>query len=113
MGTTGTPPPRKVLKRACDGCKIRKIKCSEVAPCNGCVAVGIECTFKKRQDRRGPRSLRAKTIQIIAQTQSRGDAADQDGDIPVSSPVGKEQSIPRSPLVEEQFGSGNSGSRTR
>ena len=63
--------PRKVTKRACDGCKIRKVKCSETPPCTGCVAVAIPCTFNKRQNTRGPRSLRAKTIQEITQTQGR------------------------------------------
>ncbi|KAL3419119.1 fungal specific transcription factor [Phlyctema vagabunda] len=61
--------PRKIIKRACDGCKVRKIKCSEIAPCDGCQAVGIDCTFNKRQRTRGPRTLRAKTIQTIAQAQ--------------------------------------------
>ncbi|KAK7998796.1 hypothetical protein PG991_014471 [Apiospora marii] len=52
-----------------DACKIRKIKCSETSPCNGCTASGIACTFKKLQATRGPRSLRAKTIKKISETQ--------------------------------------------
>jgi hypothetical protein len=68
---------RKAIKRACDGCKIRKIKCSEVSPCEGCVAIGIHCTFKKGQRTRGPRNLRAKTLQVIAQTQRQHDAIDK------------------------------------
>lgn len=58
-----------LVKRACDACKIRKVKCSETSPCRGCVASGIECTFKRLQATRGPRSLRAKTIQKISATQ--------------------------------------------
>ncbi|KAK7935224.1 hypothetical protein PG985_000719 [Apiospora marii] len=58
-----------LVKRACDACKIRKIKCSETSPCNGCTASGIACTFKKLQATRGPRSLRAKTIKKISETQ--------------------------------------------
>ncbi|KAK8046241.1 hypothetical protein PG996_014305 [Apiospora saccharicola] len=52
-----------------DACKIRKIKCSETSPCNACTASGIACTFKKLQATRGPRSLRAKTIKKISETQ--------------------------------------------
>lgn len=65
-----------LVKRACDACKIRKVKCSETSPCRGCVASGIPCTFKKLQATRGPRSLRAKTIEKIAATQV---AAGDDG----------------------------------
>jgi hypothetical protein len=62
---------RKVLKRACDGCKIRKIKCSEVAPCEGCMLAGIACTFVKHPATRGPRKLRKSTLQEISQTQTQ------------------------------------------
>lgn len=62
---------RKVVKRACDGCKIRKIRCNEVAPCEGCVAAGISCTFVKHPAVRGPRKLRKSTLDEIAQTQKQ------------------------------------------
>ena len=59
---------RKVAKRACDGCKIRKIKCTEVSPC---IAAGIACTFVRHPQTRGPRRLRKSTLQEIAQTQQQ------------------------------------------
>ncbi|KAF3765247.1 hypothetical protein M406DRAFT_259924 [Cryphonectria parasitica EP155] len=58
-------PRRKIGSRACDGCKIRKVRCSETPPCTRCSSVGIECTFNKLQGIRGPRSLRAKTLAQI------------------------------------------------
>lgn len=58
-------PRRKIGSRACDACKIRKVRCSEVPPCTRCASIGIECTFNKRQATRGPRSLRAKTLAEI------------------------------------------------
>ena len=64
-------PERKLLKRACDACKVRKIKCSELPPCEGCKVAGISCTFKKVPGLRGPRTLRAKTVQQINQQQKR------------------------------------------
>lgn len=72
---------RRVVKRACDGCKIRKIKCSEVAPCEGCTAAGIACTFVKHPATRGPRKLRKSTLQEISQTQQQWEQ------LALSSPV--------------------------
>lgn len=75
--TTTTVPPsvqvprRKIGSRACDACKIRKVRCSEVPPCTRCASIGIECTFNKRQATRGPRSLRAKTLAEIRSIQEQ------------------------------------------
>ncbi|KAJ1329267.1 RNA polymerase II-specific transcription factor-like protein [Microdochium nivale] len=63
------PSRGKLVRRACDACKIRKIKCSETPPCTACTASGIDCTFHERQGTRGPRNLRVKTRLRIAQTQ--------------------------------------------
>ncbi|KAB5559868.1 NADP-dependent oxidoreductase domain-containing protein [Coniochaeta sp. 2T2.1] len=72
---------RKIGSRSCDACKIRKVKCSEQPPCQRCVSTGIECTFNKRQSTRGPRSLRAKTLQQIRDAQqSREGRERRDGD---------------------------------
>ncbi|KAG9245899.1 fungal-specific transcription factor domain-containing protein [Calycina marina] len=60
-------------KRACDACKIRKVRCSSTTPCTGCVAIGSPCTFNRLQGNRGPRKLRAKTINQIAQSQRCAD----------------------------------------
>lgn len=55
----------KLASRACDSCKVRKIRCTEVAPCAGCVKSGIACTFKRSQTQRGPRGLRPETVHRI------------------------------------------------
>ncbi|KAJ4392313.1 hypothetical protein N0V93_005938 [Gnomoniopsis smithogilvyi] len=80
-------PRRKIGSRACDACKIRKVRCSEAPPCTRCMSIGIECTFNKRQATRGPRSLRAKTLAEIrafqeterAQTPRRASAPSEAG----------------------------------
>lgn len=72
-----SPPRRKIGSRACDGCKIRKVRCSEAPPCTRCVSIAIECTFNKRQGTRGPRSLRAKTMAEIRSIQEREDRQGQ------------------------------------
>ncbi|RSL48584.1 hypothetical protein CEP54_012839 [Fusarium duplospermum] len=64
--TPNTSASRQKLARwACDSCKVRKIRCSETPPCTGCAAAGIECTFNRLQATRGPRGLRAKTLDKI------------------------------------------------
>ncbi|KAF4447488.1 putative sucrose utilization protein SUC1 [Fusarium austroafricanum] len=60
------PPGRqKLARRACDSCKVRKIRCSETPPCTACEASGIECTFNQLQGTRGPRGLRPRTLDKI------------------------------------------------
>ena len=61
---------RKLARRACDGCKIRKIKCSETSPCVGCAHAGVPCTWLKQSQPRGPRNgLRHATLQQIRKAQ--------------------------------------------
>lgn len=70
-------PRRKIGSRACDACKIRKVRCSEAPPCTRCASIGIACTFNKRQATRGPRSLRAKTLAEIRAFQETQDQQQQ------------------------------------
>ncbi|KAI6312557.1 hypothetical protein MCOR34_005562 [Pyricularia oryzae] len=67
----------KIGRRACDGCKVRKIRCSELPPCERCIKVGIACTFNHVQALRGPRSLREKTIRRIKTVQEAPSAGQQ------------------------------------
>ncbi|EXL94133.1 hypothetical protein NOF04DRAFT_13044 [Fusarium oxysporum II5] len=86
-----TPPPRppkntpssrqKLARRACDSCKIRKIRCSETPPCTACEASGIECTFNRSQGTRGPRGLRPRTLDKI-ERRRQGDGAKSDTSSP-------------------------------
>lgn len=66
---------RKIGRRACNGCKIRKVKCSEVPPCKSCISARIECTFPERRGTRGPKSLRPKTLRSITQTGPKSNTA--------------------------------------
>lgn len=60
---------RKLAKRACDACKVRKIRCSETQPCDGCRSSKIECTYLKQAAQRGPRRLRDATLHEIRKAQ--------------------------------------------
>lgn len=50
-------------KRACDGCRMKKIKCDRKRPrCNYCATHGSECTYDAPEQRRGrPRTGRQNT----------------------------------------------------
>ncbi|KAK2019936.1 fungal-specific transcription factor domain-containing protein [Colletotrichum eremochloae] len=110
---------RKIGKRACDACKIRKIKCTEVPPCNGCVAIGTACTFNKAPATRGPRNLRAKTIRRIAQAQQESAAAPSGSISPIddeaavaSTPAAVAAAPSRSPLSSDGGSSEDAGDPT-
>ncbi|EIT75756.1 hypothetical protein AO1008_03729 [Aspergillus oryzae 100-8] len=63
-----------VTKRACDGCKIRKIRCGGGQPCRSCTKAKIKCTYVRVQQCRGPRRLRSTTQFLIEQAQVEGDS---------------------------------------
>ncbi|KAK6812573.1 hypothetical protein RU639_011744 [Aspergillus parasiticus] len=65
-----------VTKRACDGCKIRKIRCGGGQPCRSCTKAKIKCTYVRVQQCRGPRRLRSTTQFLIEQAQVQGDSND-------------------------------------
>ncbi|KAF2853687.1 hypothetical protein T440DRAFT_465457 [Plenodomus tracheiphilus IPT5] len=51
------------LRKACDSCSIRKVKCDEAGPpCRACVALEIPCTFERPSRRRGPPNRHAEAI---------------------------------------------------
>lgn len=64
------PPPQRDpsvnpkltrLRRACDMCSMRKVKCddSEV-PCRPCRELGVDCTYQRETKRRGPPNKHAE-----------------------------------------------------
>ncbi|KAL1892030.1 hypothetical protein Cpir12675_004719 [Ceratocystis pirilliformis] len=76
------PKKRKIGSKACDGCKIRKVRCSGTPPCERCTRGGIACTFHKTQATRGPRNMRPKTLRQIQslQTQIHTQPGDDSGE---------------------------------
>ncbi|MCJ1399289.1 hypothetical protein MMC11_002491 [Xylographa trunciseda] len=51
------------LRKACDSCSIRKVKCDEQGPpCKACSALDIPCTFERPSRRRGPPNKHAEAI---------------------------------------------------
>ncbi|XP_014551534.1 hypothetical protein COCVIDRAFT_42182 [Bipolaris victoriae FI3] len=65
------------LRKACDSCSIRKVKCDESGPpCRACVALEIPCTFDRPSRRRGPPNRHAEAIKRrrVAGIDSEGSA---------------------------------------
>ncbi|EXJ59589.1 hypothetical protein A1O7_03735 [Cladophialophora yegresii CBS 114405] len=61
----GTPSsePKVRLRKACDSCSVRKVKCDESGPpCKSCAALEIPCTFDRPSRRRGPPNRHAEAI---------------------------------------------------
>lgn len=51
------------LRKACDSCSVRKVKCDESGPpCKACVALDLPCTFNRQSKRRGPPNRHAETV---------------------------------------------------
>ncbi|KAL8817709.1 MAG: hypothetical protein Q9191_008095 [Dirinaria sp. TL-2023a] len=55
-------PQKARLRKACDGCSLRKVKCDENTPCKPCHDLGIECRFERPSKRRGPPNRHAEAL---------------------------------------------------
>lgn len=57
------------VKRACDACHRRKVKCDGINPCRNCSAAGLGCTYNAIPQKKGPKGSRAKVISELRETQ--------------------------------------------
>lgn len=57
--------------RACDPCRLRKIRCNGGFPCEPCLKAEFECSFAKKPLKPGPKGPRAATSRRI-KTQLKG-----------------------------------------
>lgn len=49
------------LRRACDMCSMRKVKCDDTTiPCKPCRELGVDCTYNRETKRRGPPNKHAE-----------------------------------------------------
>ncbi|KAJ8119455.1 hypothetical protein ONZ43_g3594 [Nemania bipapillata] len=68
----GTHASQKVtrLRRACDMCSQRKVKCDESGPpCKPCSDLQVECTFRREMKRRGPPNKHAEAAKAAKRQQ--------------------------------------------
>jgi hypothetical protein len=59
---TPTPPTSTSVKRACDACHRRKVKCDGLSPCRNCSSAQLACTYNAIPQKKGPKGSRAKVI---------------------------------------------------
>ncbi|KAI4595046.1 hypothetical protein KJ359_007299 [Pestalotiopsis sp. 9143b] len=57
------------VKRACDACHRRKVKCDGVNPCRNCSSAQLTCTYNAIPQKKGPKGSRAKVISELRETQ--------------------------------------------
>ncbi|KAK5211376.1 hypothetical protein LTR41_002836 [Exophiala xenobiotica] len=59
------------VKKACDACHRRKVRCSGEQPCTNCGSTNLQCTYLAVPQKKGPKGSRAKVISEIRHTQRR------------------------------------------
>jgi hypothetical protein len=64
------------LRRACDMCSMRKVKCDDAnMPCRPCRELGVDCTYNRETKRRGPPNKHAEAAKAAKRARVDGDAA--------------------------------------
>ncbi|KAF5019719.1 hypothetical protein F66182_8262 [Fusarium sp. NRRL 66182] len=64
------------LRRACDMCSMRKVKCDDSnIPCRPCRELGVDCTFNRETKRRGPPNKHAEAAKAAKRTRVETPAA--------------------------------------
>jgi hypothetical protein len=54
--------PAKTLRRACDCCRKRKVKCDGADPCTPCKKATIRCAYLQPPKKKGPKGLRSARV---------------------------------------------------
>ncbi|KOG97222.1 uncharacterized protein DI49_3959 [Saccharomyces eubayanus] len=59
-----------IRRQSCDCCRVRRVKCDRNKPCNRCNQRNLKCTYLQQLKKRGPKSIRAKSLRKIAEVQT-------------------------------------------
>jgi hypothetical protein len=59
----------QAVKRACDACHRRKVKCDGMNACRNCSSAQLSCTYNAIPQKKGPKGSRAKVISELRETQ--------------------------------------------
>ena len=57
------------IRKACDACHKRKVRCSGEQPCNNCAQTSLQCTYLAIPQKKGPKGSRGKIISGIRNVQ--------------------------------------------
>ncbi|WBF15915.1 hypothetical protein N7582_005440 [Saccharomyces uvarum] len=55
-----------LVKQACDCCRVRRVKCDGKGPCGRCLQRDLNCTYLQPLRKRGPKSIRSRSLKKIA-----------------------------------------------
>lgn len=61
-GESASGSTQKFLKRACDCCRKRKVKCDGESPCGPCRKATIRCAYLQPPKKKGPKGLRSAKV---------------------------------------------------
>lgn len=77
QSTMSSTPSSTPVKRACDSCHRRKVKCIGEGhkPCKNCVSAGLNCTYNAIPQKKGPKGSRAKVLSELRETQRQSQLA--------------------------------------
>lgn len=67
---------RKIVAKACDACRRRKIKCDGAQPCLPCLSASLSCAFNSPRGQGGNRGARATVLNELRANQDYDDAPD-------------------------------------
>lgn len=79
-----TLPP---VKKACDACHRRKVRCTGGQPCKNCGQANLQCTYLAIPQKKGPKGSRAKVISEIRDTQQQRQKQQQQSITSLQSPL--------------------------
>lgn len=71
--------PKTGAERACDQCKLRKVRCDMGKPCVTCSAKGFDCSYDVARKKRGPAGKRISEIRRRQSNNSSNDGGTDDG----------------------------------
>ena len=83
--------PTPLIKKACDACHRRKVRCSGDQPCNNCSQTNLQCTYLLAPQKKGPKGSRGKVISGIRKTQKESNTPSSS--VPAVPPLIKESSF--------------------
>ena len=76
------------LRRACDMCSMRKVKCDDAnIPCRPCRELNVDCTFHRETKRRGPPNKHAEAAKAAKRVRTDDGMDVDDGRYPSPLPV--------------------------
>jgi SP family general alpha glucoside:H+ symporter-like MFS transporter len=79
---------RKVIPKACDACRRRKVKCNGQQPCSGCMSANLSCAYDSPRKQGGNRGARAIVLNELreAQMQHAATASAASAHLPLAAP---------------------------